>query len=119
MWKLSMVDSCPPCWVLDDVKTLPAFPIREPCTQSPPVESRKALIWPHMFPKRVGVPNITASAPDRSSRVAIGTLAKAFFASTAPIFSMTSAGRVSGTCTSFTSAPFTLLAPSATASAIL
>lgn len=61
VWKERMVDSCPPCWVAEEVKTEPTLPARAPWAQREPVASRNWRIWPHMFPYRVGVPKMMAS----------------------------------------------------------
>ena len=91
------VVSWPPCWVAVEQKTPPGLPTSPPRIQIWPVESRNWRIWPHMLPKRVGVPKTMASAASSSSSVQVGTSDRAFWASVAPIFPMISADRVSGT----------------------
>src|SRR5579883_1796260 len=89
---------------------------RAPDTHRPPVASRNARIWAAADPYRVGDPRTTASASASRFGSATGTCANAFRAAVAPIFSSTSAGSVSATWNSSTSAPASR-APSATASA--
>ena len=45
-----MVDSCPPCWVADDVMAEPTLPTSAPLAQSPPVWSMKLRICEAMVP---------------------------------------------------------------------
>jgi hypothetical protein len=78
VWKLKIVDSCPPCCVALEVKTLPTLPTKAPLAQSAPVWSRKFLICPHRLPKRVGVPKSIASAVASSSTWQTGTCANTF-----------------------------------------
>ena len=60
--------------------------------------SQKLRIWPHMSPKRVGVPTMMASKFLSMPNDATGTLANSALAALAPVFSRIASGMVSGTC---------------------
>jgi hypothetical protein len=70
-----------------------------PFTHSGPVWSQKERICPHMSPKRVGVPTMTASKFLSMPNDATGTSANWARAALAPVFSSTASDRVSGTWT--------------------
>jgi hypothetical protein len=69
------VDSCPPCRVPLAVNAEYTLSASLPSRHRAPVVSMYALSWLDGLPNRVGVPNSTASAHRRSSRVASTTSA--------------------------------------------
>ena len=89
-----------------------------PCAQSPPVASRNWRIWPHMLPKRVGVPKMIASACARSSMVQTGTAACSRCAFVAPSSRAPARAASRGRGAARPRRPSTSRTPSATACAM-
>src|SRR5690606_437377 len=119
VWTLRSAASCPPCCDPELVKALPTLPTREPSLHNFPNEFRKYCICAHLLPRYGGAPKIFASAADGSPGRHTGRFLKDLLNSPETTLLVASSAIISGTRTSFTSAPSTSSAPCITACARL